>query len=160
MIFTLPISRLMWRLRSHVPSLPVIWRRGLAENARDQPNFYPSRRLTMPIRAFIRLCLLSVLSLLWSAPGWAAPLQCHTEAVARADKLLKYHRDNDDRAYVEPEVKVLPSIANPANKKQRFLVLEVMGYIYKATYRMRVIYYPLGDQCILMGEEVLQLARL
>lgn len=74
--------------------------------------------------------------------------------------LLKYHRDNDDRAYVEPHAKALPSIVNPSNKKQRFLVLEVMGYIYKATYRMRVIYYPLGDQCILMGEEVLQLASV
>ena len=116
----------------------------------------------MPIRAFIRLCLciLSALSLLWSAPSWAAPLQCHAEAVARADQLLKYHRDNDDRAYVEPEVKVLPSIVNPVKKKQRFMVLEVMGYIYKAAYRMRIIYSPLGDQCILMGEEVLQLSRL
>lgn len=91
----------------------------------------------------------------------AAPLPCQADAVAQARKLLAFHSGNDDRAHVdEGSVKQLPSIANPANKKQRFLVLEAQGHIYKGNYRMRLIYHPLQKECVLMGQEILELANL
>lgn len=89
-----------------------------------------------------------------------ADSQCAVNAVAQAKKLLSFHSDGDDRIEIMPEVKELPSITNPADKKQKFQVLEVWGYIYKGSYRMRLIYYPLDKDCVLMGQEVLEIAKL
>lgn len=89
-----------------------------------------------------------------------ADSQCSVNAVSQAKKLLSFHSDGDDRIEIMPEVKELPSITNPADKKQKFQVLEVWGYIYKGSYRMRLIYYPLDNDCILMGQEVLEIAKL
>lgn len=100
------------------------------------------------------------LSLLWSAPCFAGPLRCEGDAIAQAQKLLAFHSDGDDRAEVSKHVKALPSIINPTNRKQRFLVLEVMGFVYKGEYRMRFLYYPVGGDCVLMGQEVLELSSL
>lgn len=103
-----------------------------------------------------------VLLALWARPALAAgPLPCQAEAVAQAHKLLAFHSNNDDRAHVdENSVRQLPSIVNPANKKQRFLVLETWGHIYKGHYRMRLIYYSMQKECVLMGQEILALANL
>lgn len=90
----------------------------------------------------------------------AATPQCSSFALTQAEKLLSFHVNGDDRARIEPQTKQLPSIANPANKDQKFIVLEVMGYVYKGQYRMRLIYYPLGKECVLMGQEILELSNL
>lgn len=90
----------------------------------------------------------------------AAPPQCASEAVVQAKKLLIFHFGEDDRMEVGPEVKELAPIRNPANAKQQFKVLEVWGTIYKGNYRMRLIYYPMDKSCLLMGQEILELARL
>ncbi|MFM9922683.1 hypothetical protein VLK31_06795 [Variovorax sp. H27-G14] len=89
----------------------------------------------------------------------AAP-QCAGEAVSRAKKLLTFHFGEDDRIRISPDVKELPPIRNPANKKQQFKVLEVWGSIYKGDYRMRLIYYVSGNDCTLMGQEILEYANL
>ena len=89
----------------------------------------------------------------------AAP-QCSGEAVARAKKLLTFHYGEDDRIRISPDVKELPPIRNPANKKQQFKVLEVWGSIYKGEYRMRLIYFVSGNDCTLMGQEILEYANL
>lgn len=98
----------------------------------------------------------------WGSPAQVAqPLACRGDAVAQARKLLAFHSGGDDRAEVdESSVKALPGLRNPANPKQRFLVLEVMGFIYKGNYRMRLIYYPSANDCVLMGQEILELANL
>lgn len=85
--------------------------------------------------------------------------QCKDQAIKQAAKLLEFHFGPDDRIEIQPEVKALPSIVNPRNKKQRFDVLEVWGYIYKGQYRMRFEYYSPSD-CILMGQEILEYANL
>lgn len=85
---------------------------------------------------------------------------CAADAVIQAKKLLAFHTDDDDRAQVSGPAKPLPSIVNPANPKQRFDVLEVWGYVYKGQYRMRLEYYRLGDDCVLMGQEILEHASL
>ncbi|HCY16561.1 MAG: hypothetical protein A2Z93_02215 [Curvibacter sp. GWA2_64_110] len=86
--------------------------------------------------------------------------ECSVPAIAQARKLLSFHADGDDRIAIDDKVKELPSLKNPADTQQRFQVLEVWGYIYKARYRMRLIYAPMGGSCTLMGQEVLEFAKL
>ncbi|MGJ7526669.1 hypothetical protein [Variovorax sp. GB1P17] len=90
----------------------------------------------------------------------AAPPQCASEAVVQAKKLLTFHFGPDDRIEIDSEVRELAPIRNPADKKQQFKVLEVWGTIYKGNYRMRLIYFPMDKSCVLMGQEILELARL
>lgn len=90
----------------------------------------------------------------------AKPPECSAPAIAQARKLLSFHSDGDDRIAIDDKVKELPSLKNPADAQQRFQVLEVWGCIYKARYRMRLIYAPMGGSCTLMGQEVLEFAKL
>jgi hypothetical protein len=99
----------------------------------------------------------------WSAAAAIRPSSdlCAAQAIEQAKKLLAFHSGNDDRAEVSGRATPLPSIANPANPKQRFDVLEVLGYIYKGEYRMRFEYFRLRDGgCVLMGQEILEHANL
>lgn len=100
------------------------------------------------------------LLLLAATPCLAADAGCAADAVAQARKLLLFHGNNDDRAGVEEKAKELPPLTNPANQRQKFSVFEVKGYIYKDNYRMRLIYYRSGGDCLLMGQEILELASL
>lgn len=99
-------------------------------------------------------------TLLVSGSCFATPPQCASAALIQAKKLLNFHSDGDDRADVNTNVKRLPSIANPVNTQQKLMVLEVTGYIYKADYRMRFIYFPISGECVLVGQEILELANL
>jgi len=86
---------------------------------------------------------------------------CAAGAKDRANKLLNFHSGPDDRLMIDKTAKELPSMRNPEDPKQRFEVLEVWGYIYKARYRMRFIYYNSPTtRCLLMGEEILEYARM
>ena len=86
---------------------------------------------------------------------------CAASATDRARKLLIFHVGPDDRVAIEKNVKELPSLRNPEDPRQKFEVLEVWGYIYKAKYRMRLIYYNSpATKCLLMGEEILEHAKL
>lgn len=102
---------------------------------------------------------LAVALLAFSSHAAAAP-PCSAPAIAQAGKLLAFHSDNDGRISIDEKVRQLPSVRNPASKKQKFIALEVWGYIYKGQYRMRLIYYPLGPDCVLMGQEILEHAQL
>jgi hypothetical protein len=91
----------------------------------------------------------------------AADPPCAAKAIDSARKLLTFHAGADDRIEIDKTVKKLPSIRNPESPNQRFDVLEVWGYIYKGKYRMRLIYYNSpATSCLLMGQEVLEYARL
>ena len=103
--------------------------------------------------------LLAALALLGAAgTSRAAEPPCAKEAVAQAQKLLAWHSEGDDRAAVEPQAKALPPLANPANKAQKLHVLEVTGHVYKANYRMRMLYAASPGPCLLMGQEILELS--
>jgi len=102
----------------------------------------------------------TVIASLLIAPCFAAVPQCEADALAQAKKLLAFHSEGNGQAAVEPHAKVLPSLVNPANKSQRFVVLEVVGYVYKTNYRMRFLFYPAGGECVLMGQEILELSSL
>ncbi|WP_038054001.1 hypothetical protein [Thermomonas fusca] len=103
--------------------------------------------------------LLLAAAMLLPYPAASAPT-CNKEAIVQAKRLLLFHTDGDDRAVVESTATPLASIRNPANKNQRFLVLQVEGSVYKADYTMRLIYYPMGRECVLMGQEILEHASL
>lgn len=90
----------------------------------------------------------------------AAEPACSEHAIDQARKLLIFHFGEDDRIEIDPAVKELPAVRNPANNEQQFQVLEVWGYIYKGKYRMRLLYYPLDGSCLLMGQEILEIANL
>jgi hypothetical protein len=91
---------------------------------------------------------------------FAAEPQCTKEARQQAEKLLAFHADTDIRIEIDQKVQELKPLPNPANNTQRFAVLEVWGYIYKGQYRMRFIYHRQQGSCLLIGQEVLEHARL
>lgn len=110
----------------------------------------------MTLRAIILTALIFSLPTVAQAAGHP----CAADAKEQAEQLLLLHTENDDRAAIDDEVTVLPSFKNPANPKQRFDVLEVMGYVYKGEYRIRMIYAQMPGACVLMGQEILGLASL
>ena len=104
-----------------------------------------------------------VLPVLFLACGaaWAEDAhRCSAAASKQALQLLRFHSGNDDRIEIDRSVKVLAPIRNPADKRQAFDVLEVWGFIYKAQYRMHFLYAQLPGECILVGQEVLEYAKL
>jgi hypothetical protein len=86
--------------------------------------------------------------------------RCASAATEQARKLLGFHFGPDDRIDIAPSVKTLPSVRNPANRTQRFDVLEVWGHIYKGQYRMRFLYAQQPGECLLMGQEILEYSSL
>jgi hypothetical protein len=91
----------------------------------------------------------------------AADIPCAASAVDRAKQLLTFHAGPDDRMTIDKTVKQLPPMRNPEDRTQKFDVLEIWGNIYKGRYRMRFIYYnSSATSCLLMGEEILEYARL
>lgn len=107
-----------------------------------------------------RLSILLALMLNW-AVAHAADSNCAMGARERAKQLLTFHAGPDERITIDKEVKQLPSMRNPADPNQTFKVFEVWGYIYKGKYRMRFIYYEsLATGCVLIGEEILEFARM
>ncbi len=111
------------------------------------------------------LLLCAIVSIAYAVPGRAetvpSSVACSADAIKQAKKLLVFHLDGEDKnVHIGDEAKPLPSILNPASSKQRFDVLEVWGSFYKGEYRMRLEYYRMGDECVLMGQEILEIARL
>jgi hypothetical protein len=60
---------------------------------------------------------------------------------------------------IDKGVKVLKPLKNLAGTGE-FDVLEVPGYIYKGTYRMRFIYGRIPGDCVLVGQEILEITNL
>ena len=90
----------------------------------------------------------------------STPHRCAVPATEQARKLLAFHAGDDSRIDIERDVKRLPALRNPANRRQLFDVLEVWGSVYKAQYRMRFIYARLPNECVLMGQEILENSSL
>jgi hypothetical protein len=86
---------------------------------------------------------------------------CAGAATDQAQKLLVFHfGEADTRIELDRSVKVLTPMRNPANRAQRFDVLEMWARIYKGQYRMRFIYAQVSNECVLMGQEILEYASL
>jgi hypothetical protein len=89
---------------------------------------------------------------------------CEGDALARADKLLRLYWMGESNAEVpnlsiDDTVKKVAPITSPDGKR-KYDVLEVNGYVYKGSFRMRMIYALLGNECVVMGEEILDLSSL
>jgi hypothetical protein len=83
----------------------------------------------------------------------AAP-RCAAEAKERAKALLAFHADEKpDQLEIDDKVKALAPIKALKGKLD---VVEVIGHIYKADYRMRFIYVQEKESCTLVGEEILE----
>lgn len=102
-----------------------------------------------------RACVL-LAGLLVTGACLATEPKCSADARAQAARLLAFHADNDERMAIDDEVKELPRLRNPANPTQRFRVLEVTGHIYRAQYRMRLLYGDIDGDCVLVGQEILE----
>jgi hypothetical protein len=106
----------------------------------------------------------TLLALLASVPPAAlakAP-SCNAQATEQATKLLAFHMREgfDDRMSVEAPVPLKP-LRNPANPKQMFTVLQLDAHVSpRGRYRIRLIYYVMPDSCVLMGQELLEIASL
>lgn len=111
------------------------------------------------MRKLLFAALLLVANLAHSEPN-EPNHRCAAAALKQAHKLLTLHAGPDERIAIDPGVKVLSSLRNPANKAQAFDVLEVWGAIYKGRYRMRLIYAQLPGDCLSMGQEILEFADL
>ena len=102
------------------------------------------------ITAFL-LCIATV------AAARAEPHACAADAIAKADQLLRFHGEvqSGQPASVDQNVKVLPPV-KALKGNGHFDVLELWGHIYKADYRMRLIYAQIKGSCALMGQEILE----
>jgi hypothetical protein len=82
---------------------------------------------------------------------------CSADAIGKAAQLLRFHASVEagEPVDVDRNVKVLPPIKG-LKGNGRFDVLEITGHIYKATYRMRLIYAQIKGSCLLMGQEILE----
>jgi hypothetical protein len=107
----------------------------------------------------IKLAVLIAFLLLSKLASGEPVHPCSAEAADQAKKLLDFHFGLDDRTEIDKHVAVLKPIKNPAGKG-KFDVLEIYGHIYKGTYRMRFIYAQIDDQCLLIGQEILELTNL
>ena len=90
----------------------------------------------------------------------AAEHRCANDAKLQGKKLLALHTDNDSRLEIADTTQTLAALRNPSNAKQKFDVIEVTGYVYKATYRMHMIYAQLPGDCVLVGQEILEMTSL
>jgi hypothetical protein len=93
-----------------------------------------------------------------TAPTALAKHPCADDARAKAQNLLSMHVSDDDiRGSIDERV-VRRAPIRALKGKGRFDVLEVIGYVYKAQYRIRMIYAVIPDTCLLMGQEILEIA--
>jgi hypothetical protein len=89
---------------------------------------------------------------------------CEQDALAKADKLIRLHFMDDSNATnienlsIDDDVVKKAPIKAPVGKG-KFDVLEVNANIYKGNYRMRFIYAQIKESCVLMGQEILEIAN-
>jgi len=114
------------------------------------------------------ICLLGLATMAFSQeatkPRGFKVHKCEKDAVAKAKELLRFHSGEDSNAEIpgagiEDQVTVKAPFQRPGGGGQ-YDVLEVGGAIYKAEYRMRLIYMQSKDaECVLMGQEILDLSN-
>ena len=103
-----------------------------------------------------RVAALTALALTTNSAHASTAHPCASDARARAVKLLALQAESDQPGSIGKSVMVLKAVRNPANGKQKFDVLAVTGFVYKAEYRMRFLYAQIPGQCALLGQEILE----
>ncbi len=100
-------------------------------------------------------------ALILAGSAAAAPHHCEAEAKAQAQRLLAFHFAEGGDSGPVPEAGIADEVTMLAPVRAlsgagKFDVLELTGYIYKAEYRIRLIYAQIPDTCVLMGQEILE----
>jgi hypothetical protein len=121
--------------------------------------------ICLPLICEVSMRLLTAACLLVVAAGLAQAEtrhRCADDAIAKARRLLMLHDglepgEKPHMLAIEKRVRVLPPI-RALKGKGRLDVLEVMGSIYKADYRMRFIYVQSKEDCALMGQEIIEVS--
>jgi hypothetical protein len=106
-----------------------------------------------------------------ASPSFADVHPCAADARTRAGMLMRFHfvmeagdpatklaTDEVLNMGFEGKLAVMQPIKAPVGKG-KFDVLEVNGFIYKATYRMHFIYAQIKGSCALMGQEILEMSN-
>jgi hypothetical protein len=105
-----------------------------------------------------------------AATAHAESHPCEADAMKRAADLLKLHWNTDGLVLSETpnepsdtaqswSLDDAATLAEPVDALQgeaKLDVLEINGYVYKATYRMRFIYAQIPETCALFGQEILE----
>lgn len=128
------------------------------------PRFEDNKQMKH-LRLTLLLCTIA------ASPAAAAEHPCSQDAKQRAENLLRLHfvMDAGDppshfsdqevtNLGIDEKVVVLKPIKALVGKG-KLDVLEVQGYIYKANYRMRMIYAQIKGSCLLMGQEILEMSN-
>ncbi len=110
----------------------------------------------------IRIFAALLIVISFAPASYAADVQAHPctdEAKVQAAALLRFHYDVTAEVSqgIDDEVRQLAPVAALVGTGQ-FDVLELTGYIYRATYRIRLIYAQIPDSCVLMGQEILEVS--
>ncbi len=90
----------------------------------------------------------------------ADTVPCARQALAQAPELLRFHYGETVPVHVDEAVRSRPRIRNPGNRAQKLDVVEVTGNIYRASYRMRFLFFVNAGECALVGQEILEHANL
>jgi hypothetical protein len=87
--------------------------------------------------------------------------KCSDQALNQAMKILIFHTNTGDEFIKEIDSSSIKykTIKNPLNPKQIFQVIEIRGSMEKMEYRIQLTYFPVGGLCVLVGEEILQIAN-
>ena len=84
------------------------------------------------------------------------PHPCEGAAREVALKLLRLQSDGDERASVEGDATLQKPVKAPKGKA-KYDVLQVMGFVYKATFRVRVLYLQGDASCARVGMEIVEM---
>lgn len=86
--------------------------------------------------------------------------RCEATALASANLLLPFYLASEAGVKYEYGDVLLKGTIKSPNGKMKYDVLEVFGFVYKAEYRMRFIFANIGEDCLLMGQEILDMSSL
>ena len=88
--------------------------------------------------------------------------RCAPEAKAAALRLLQFHyADGENPEEVKAGVGDTVRVLRPVRALKGpgvFDVLEVAGHVYKADFRIRLIYARIPGACVLMGQEIFEIS--
>ena len=115
--------------------------------------------------------LLAAILLTATAVAAPKPHHCEADARARAESMLKWYWDSPDAKLqakpgepdgsadmawsLDDETKILPPVKAPGTG-EKYDVLEIYAYVYKATYRIHLLYLQMPDDCALGGAEIVE----
>lgn len=104
----------------------------------------------------LALVLATALSLGGGGDSPPASPPCAGQARSQAQRLLAFHHGEDDRIAIDDRIEVLAAHPDPVGEADDLVALQLRGHIYRANYRLRMIFRTMGENCVLIGQEVFE----